>query len=259
VDYIRKFIIIAVALTALVAGRAYAGGPTDIPDHTGLHQLQVETSLFLIEDFKFPVDDKATIYRDADGYVRVDYFSEGKRVSRAEVAVGALYCAVMARAGVNGYVEKSKRFQVSGVDAPNPAPREGEQGVGVELRSVQSSSIMSISCYQPNYASLPITVQALRQAVRVTPDSTGLALLGPPAAGPVLAEVDPTRAPSEYRVAVVSMTPKAAPAPTMARRPASTTSKSYQSLDQAHRQYVKLVKKQDAWDSGPTPASLNAK
>jgi hypothetical protein len=215
---------------------------TDIPESTGLHQLQKETSLFLLEEFKFPADDKATIFRDSDGYVRVDYFTEGKRVARSEIAVGAIYCAVMSHAGVNGYKEESKRLQVSGVDAPNPAPRKGESGVGIELSSVQTTAIMSISCYQPSYASAPISVQALRQTVRVTDDSSAIAFLGPPAAGPVLVEVDAKAVDAK---AVLSA-PKSEPAPVMTRRPASTTHKSYQSLDQAHRQYVKMVKKQDS-------------
>lgn len=247
----KTFIQILALAAALPAGQAaFAGGVTDIPDRTGLDQLAPETSLFLLVDFKFPSDEKATVYRDSDDYVRVDYFRDGHRTTRNEVPIGGVYCAVMSHAGVLGYTESSKRLQVAATTAPNPVPREGERGVGIELRSIQSTKILSISCYQPDYASQPLTVQNLRQMIRMQENDSAIAFLGPPESGPVLAEtVTPPRAPQIYKT-FNNVAP--APEPVIARVPAAATARTYQSLDQTHRRYVQMLKKQAALSSEPS-------
>jgi hypothetical protein len=249
---ISRIFTVILLTAALPTARALAGGVTDVPEHTGLHQLAPETSLFLLEEFKFPADEKAIVYRTTDGYVRVDYFVSGRRVGRGEIPQGATYCSVMSHAGVLSFSETSKRLQVSSVGAPNPAPRDGEQGVGVELRSVQSTRIASISCYQPNYATQPLTVNDLRQVIRMKEDDSAIAFLGPPQAGPVLAEVVPPNAPNDSARAAAFEAPAPEPRVVMAHIPSHPTVKTYQSLKHAHEQYVKLLKQQAAISAPPS-------
>lgn len=213
-----------------IAMSAQAADISDVPDYAPLKDLAVDTSIFLIHDWTAPADyEGETVKLPNSAPKRVDYYVEGKRVTRAEIPLGSTYCSVVSDGDRAGYTERSKRFSIASISDAVPAPRAGERGVGLRLKSILNSSIQAVSCYQAQSAVVPLTVRILRYMVRTTDDGTSLSLLAPPAADPSAIAANPARQPATYTI--------------------EKKDTAYDTIEQAHRKYVNYLKQASSNDA----------
>jgi hypothetical protein len=197
---VRSHCTTLIFAASLVASSALAeSSSSELPDYAPLQDLVSDTSVFLLHDLKIPADSgHESVKLQAGGTRRVDFFVDGNRVNRrSDILAGSTYCAVVSDGDSRGFTEATKQFQVVGIAAAIPAPREGERGVSVKLKSFQNSTIHAVTCYQAAQAVVPLTVRIMRYMVRAQADDVSLSFMAPLGA-PAIASVDGSRAPASF-------------------------------------------------------------